>query len=1167
MTPPPFLIPSLVWYGLAPLLGRPTLRPLVPALKTGWGGMLTSDEDVAQALLALDPALVLLNLAGYQALEVAIGVPNGPAATSPGDLLSVDMATMEIDRGTAHPSILLEGQAHVSLWIEPRFPVAPAPPPSPTLDLTGIADAMQLELIELFFAANGTGWLQITWPAGQIDPWWPDQVKLQLSTLVQGLIEALDSHNTSASENGADPVVCGLLGAYDSRTWTMPIPIEPEASPLLPGVADFGLRLREIVDGNLAEFLNAEISPPEPTALDRWTEGLDDAGQNAAIEALGTSADELGDLGLDAGNDDERTREFARSAYAAFTALPVTTLLFLWQALGVVDFLAFASSVKSGIVIDDGAGGRGPLAKGWVYVREVGSAKVTVYFTDAAGQLLHTDGAVRDTPWDYTHPFTPKAGAELAMAYSRGARPLPARLLVGPEFDQWLTAITVPADELAPLTLSDARIAVTQPKELELWPLLWLVSDKPEDPYLTDGLVQNIAKNQEQPAPAIAANSAAAPRLRGLVVQGSVDAAATSVEIELAASDGTAIMLRQSLQANAPQIPRAAATLGAPAGATRSFDATIVLDPATVPQRLGGVQIVVVRHGLDGTRFEALSQLLTGVQIALVDDPAPTQRGPFLSAADEVVVVDFKGASPQASAALLAGKARVRRMVEYKIDITEGLYDPALPAQADTNPRIPKPRMPRWMAEAQLAGADRIALKDLMRRRAFRDSRPAASEPAPLQKLSLDLVWKLDLAWDGPDANAGSFGAAQISRPNQHHSYKESITGSQSVVLRFDPNGNLVDAKGAPIAVGLGGELPAALADEKRPPFIEADRRRPQVLVEKAQRQWGRSGGGAASCLVIEWQPILAKGDQELIRGGNGILTLNALSLNGAGINLGRVLGKAAAAVDAGAPVARLPDFRVIGANPSAAQVDLLVAALVKANYKRLQSAGASPGTMLLSLACWQAVMALIFKHESGVRGGASQFDARDSGSVRYKTLYFGTESRMPIFGPPHGYGIGQLDYPLSRGPDPDEVWSFVANMNTGVRVLIEEKAAAAYGQLSGNMPNPPDQRFRAVFQRQVVRAYNGGTEFQWGAKAGAWAIKPSLQWADSADHTKGPNANLPYPNQVFAAGAGSGVVYFTSPTGVPNTVDPNNLAGTIFPWPITFAAGDFGPLTDQVPP
>ena len=101
-----------------------------------------------------------------------------------------------------------------------------------------------------------------------------------------------------------------------------------------------------------------------------------------------------------------------------------------------------------------------------------------------------------------------------------------------------------------------------------------------------------------------------------------------------------------------------------------------------------------------------------------------------------------------------------------------------------------------------------------------------------------------------------------------------------------------------------------------------------------------------------------------------------------------------------------------------------------------------------------------------------------------------------------------------------------------------------------------------------MVRAYNGGTEFQWDAKAGAWAIKPSLQWADSADHTKGPNANLPYPNQVFAAGAGSGVVYFTSPTGVPNTRRPQRSRGHhSFTWPITFAAGDFGPLTDQVPP
>ena len=703
---------------------------------------------------------------------------------------------------------------------------------------------MQLELIELFFAANGTGWLQITWPAGQIDPWWPDQLKLQVSTLVKGLIEALDSHNTSASA-GMGPA--RWSAACSARTTRAPGRCRSRSSPThrrcCPASRSSACVCGRSSTATWRNFSTAEISPPEPTALDRWTEGLDDAGQNAAIEALGTSADELGDLGLDAGNDDERTREFARSAYAAFTALPVTTLLFLWQALGVVDFLAFASSVKSGIVIDDGAGGRGPLARGWVYVREVGSAKVTVYLTDAAGQLRCTEGDVRDAPWDYTHPFTPKAGAELGDRLLARCAPPPRAPPHRPRVRP------VAHDDHGPRRRAGSAHAPRRPHRGHAAQgagalaaaVARLRAGRGPVPDRRPCPDDRIQPNQEKAAPAIAANSAAAPRLRGLVVQGSVDAAATSVEIELAASDGTSDQLRQSLQANAPQVQRAAATLGAPTGPTRSFDATIVLDPATIPQRLGDVQIVVVRHGLDGTRFEAVSELLTGVQIALVDDPAPTQRGPFLGAADEVVVVDFKGASPQASAASLAGKARVRRMVEYKIDII---------ARASTTPRcppirtriraIPKPRMPRWMAEAQLAGADRPALKDLMRRRAFRDSRPAGGEPAPLQKLALDLAWKLDLAWDGPDANAGIFrhGSDQPAQPaSQLQGIDRGLAVGASCCSTPTAISSTRRERRSPS--GPAARSRVRWPDEKRPPFVEADRRRPQVLDREGAASMG----------------------------------------------------------------------------------------------------------------------------------------------------------------------------------------------------------------------------------------------------------------------------------------------------------------------------------------
>ena len=1151
-------MPSVVWHGLAPFLDGVRNKPLVPSLD-GWGGMLTSEDDVARALWVLDPALVMVNLAGYQVLEVAIGIPNGAVATDARDLIAVDMTTMEVDRGTARPLTPLAGQAHVSLWIEPRFAAAPAGPPSLTLDLDGLAEALDADAIAIPFAATGTGWLQLTWFAGQTVPAWLDQLGLEAEVLVQALIGQLALYHAAAAGLGDGPVTCGLLGVYDSRTWSIPFPIEPEQSPLLPGVGAFGQRLGEIIDGDPFGFLAEEVAVPGPTSLDRWEEGLSEAELGLLVEDLGLCADELGGLGLDgAVADDERAQEFARAAYAAFIELPVTPLLFLWQSLGVLDFLGFASGQQGGVVIDDGAGGRAPLAHGWVYLRDDESGAVTVLATDATGHLMSTPGPVRDAPWDYIDDFVPEPGAELSMAFSRGARPVPDRLVTDPELESWFTSVTVPMADTAPIVLPETHIAVTMPKELELWPLLWVVSAAVDDPYLTEGLDQGAAAwtgnhidvDEGLPAAPLAPGAVALPRLRGLIVQGSVDARADGVGIELAAVDGTAIALRRDLQANAPQVTRVTAALGRPGGATRTFDATVVLDPAVLPQRFGAVQIVVVRHGLDGSRVEAISELLTGVQLALVDDPAPPDRGPVPRVADEKVVVDFKK-SPQATLGALQGQTRVRRMVEYDLAIGAGLLDPALPANADTNPNLPKPRMPRWMAEAQLAGADRAALRDLMRRRAFRAPAPPGGGPPP-EELAIALDWTLHLEWDGSDGNAASF-AGSILRPDQHHNYAADIPGTQQVVLRFDEAGEVLDTHGLPAVLGAEGELPGALPDESRPAFVEDGRRRPHVLLDRTMRAWGRSGGGQAPCLVVEWQPILAgAGGVEMVRGGNGKLTLEGLSLHGTSVSMGRVLS-GARVVGAGAPPARVPDFRIVGVTPPVDQRNAMLDALVLATYTRLRLAGAAPGTVLLTVASWQAVMPLVATHESGGR----QFDTDLSRSLRYGGLYFGLEFKMPLFGPPHGYGIGQIDLPAATD---DQVWSFLANADAGVRLLLGEKAAAAYNVLSAHKPGVPDDRFRAVLQRQAVRAYNGSTEFVWDAPAAAWKIRPGLgQWKNAADHGQGPHPNLTYPNLVM----GTGVVYYTSAAGAANVPDGEN---TVFNWPITFDAADFGPLVDQIP-
>jgi hypothetical protein len=76
-------------------------------------------------------------------------------------------------------------------------------------------------------------------------------------------------------------------------------------------------------------------------------------------------------------------------------------------------------------------------------------------------------------------------------------------------------------------------------------------------------------------------------------------------------------------------------------------------------------------------------------------------------------------------------------------------------------------------------------------------------------------------------------------------------------------------------------------------------------------------------------------------------------------------------------------------------------------------------------------------------------------------------------------------------------------------------------------MPAPTDQRWRAAYQREVVRRYNGGHEMAFSA--GQWRINP----------VGGLPANIQYPNQILATNV--------------------NYAAAR---PIAFAAADFGPGT-----
>jgi hypothetical protein len=75
------------------------------------------------------------------------------------------------------------------------------------------------------------------------------------------------------------------------------------------------------------------------------------------------------------------------------------------------------------------------------------------------------------------------------------------------------------------------------------------------------------------------------------------------------------------------------------------------------------------------------------------------------------------------------------------------------------------------------------------------------------------------------------------------------------------------------------------------------------------------------------------------------------------------------------------------------------------------------------------------------------------------------------------------------------------------------DKAHGAYRRLNGlNALNPASRHDRAVFRREVVRNYNGGTEFIW--QNNAWHMRPSVHGARLAYPNTALHTNVAYSAQ-----------------------------------------------------
>ena len=642
------------------------------------------------------------------------------------------------------------------------------------------------------------------------------------------------------------------------------------------------------------------------------------------------------------------------------------------------------------------------------------------------------------------------------------------------------------------------------------------------------------------------------PRERAVHFEGTIDARATGVVIQMFDRNGNVAQLRPNIDPRVATVNQVPGTVSAPAGATRPYSVEIFLADAV--NTFGPVQLFVQSTGMMPPSVEAFTGYLCGFQIALVDDfmanPDGLHRGPLLNEANEKLTVDFIN-SPFTATLPSHNQARLRRMNHFLLNSRDRPLDASTPVSA-ANPRIFRPEMPMWMAEFHAVGVSPVPLTTVMALRAH-------FEGAPFD-LTLALTWETKLSWDGPD---------HLTDRHHYYEYEIVLPQQQTVRMHYNRAGHFADATGTDVVLTDGELLSAFDPAPTALTFPVAGRRLPKVLVSGQQRAWGRARTAVTKdSWVIECQLKIVRmrgaDEVELFRGGDGRLRLD-MTMDTVDL----------VQAPETAPAMRLPCFRIRGQNPTAAQATAIRDAVVN-EFVRVHAADA--WVQLLTATEWRETARLVFQHEAG----GLQFDLRPS-QVRFLghgiDLYYGSENGMPFFGGPHGYGFVQVDYgenAVGTGDEHvptvdelhDELWNVVDCIRGGVRHLVNVKGHGAFRFLSGHML-ADQRRMQAVFQRETVRRYNGGTEFVF--HAGDWMIQPSIKWTNSHHHHKGAAQGMLYCNAVL----NTAIVYFTGNGNnnnfiarVPasNSVADQAAADTAvdsqmtFPWPIAFLVTDYGP-------
>ncbi|MBN1982664.1 MAG: hypothetical protein JW795_14110, partial [Chitinivibrionales bacterium] len=467
---------------------------------------------------------------------------------------------------------------------------------------------------------------------------------------------------------------------------------------------------------------------------------------------------------------------------------------------------------------DTGSSATMLLADAWVYWKKEND--ITILRTDSAGKLkkLKLQGD-KTLPWDYTDEFKSDTPSQASVFYSTAAKPLPLPILK--ENSDAFTPLTVDVSakgtvlinmltelflsQTAVITLPKNVCSFCKPLECSLWPLL---KESFSPKYHTDGLNQGAAfwsvGNVNENSPTPPAGAGVRPVLRGLRIDGLIDARTAAVKISVVNESGATIQLRQNATATAP-VTEITAVLEPATTAAGENPFSAILYFHTPAEALGPVQIIARADGVTPRILADCFVHLCGLNITLVNDfsgnPSGQQRGRILGESDESAVVDFL-ASPQASKAAISRQTRCRRMVVHWMESRQRQL-------SVTNPSlVMKPEMPLWMVEGQIIGISRKQLEDLMVRR-------KKCLPGAPTSLVFDWNFVLKLNWDGPDSATNS---------NRRYRYDQTFSHNLHATLKINDEGR--------ISGDAAGEVAQAFAPQQSPiDFPVAGRRRPQVVV------------------------------------------------------------------------------------------------------------------------------------------------------------------------------------------------------------------------------------------------------------------------------------------------------------------------------------------------